>query len=200
MATIGNITKENKELSAIKFAKNCLVLAKETKREKKDGTIENTVTYLEVCELKDTKDITILQNLIKILLAEHRVNKDFSVNYSDTNIKLSRLIRPLLNTNIIYRTNSEGAISKALISEISFNKTGLYLKENHAVCTCENSNLKAAIYKHAKAVLMQCSYITLLSEEVDKIAAACADESAKITRKQKSNTNQIAEPAQPAAA
>lgn len=162
--SIKNVSVEN-----ITFTPNTLVLLKVRERETGKGEIETVVNYIEVCELKDTKELTILQNLLRFCLAEFKVSKGFENEYKDTNIKQRRVIQPFLNTNVIFRTDSTGKISKALISEINFNKTALNIRDNHNICKCEPENMKAAIYQHAKAIFAQCSYISTISKTAEDI-------------------------------
>lgn len=181
LTSIKNVAIEN-----ITFTANCLVLLKQRERETGKGEIETVVNYIEVCELKDTKELTILQSLLRFCLAEFKVSKGFENEYKDTNIKQRRVIQPFLNTNVIFRTDSNGKISKALISEVNFNRTALNIRENHNICKCEPENLKAAIYQHSKAIFAQCSYISTIcktAEDILKMFDLKNGETTKVSKK-----------------
>lgn len=178
ITSIKNVAIEN-----ITFTPNTLVLLKQRERATNSGEIETTVQYIEVCELSDTKELNVIQSLLRTCLAEFRVSRNFEKEYKETEIKQRRIVSPFLNTNIVFRTDSKGKISRAIISEIPFSKTALNIRENHTICKCEPGNLKAAIYQHSKAVLAQCTYISTIGVEIAGIIAACNDESTKITKK-----------------
>ena len=178
--SIKNVSIEN-----IKFSANSLVLLKVREHETSSGSIDTTINYIEVCDLKDTKELTIIENLLRYCLAEFKVSKGFENDYKDTNIKQRRILNPFLNTNVIFRTDSEGKISRALVSEVNFNKTALNVRQNHTIVKCENKNLKAAIFQHSKAILAQCSYISMIGKEVKSIIDLCNAENVKV-RKEKS--------------
>lgn len=182
--SIKNVTLEN-----IKFNANQLVLLKIRENANSTGEVETTINYIEICELKDTKDLTAIQELLKMCVAEFRVAKGFESDYKETGITQKRMIQPFLNTNVIFKTDSCGKISKAVISEIPLNKTALNVKLNHNIMKCETKNLKAAIYQHSKAVLAQCSYISLVDKELSTIQALCKESTtATVTRKPKSKS------------
>jgi hypothetical protein len=178
MFTINSV--KNISLENIQFAKNSLVLLKVRENVTSSGSIDTTVNYIEVCELKDTKELTIVENLLRYCLAEFKVSKGFENDYKDTNIKQRRILQPFLNTNVLFRTDSEGKISRALVSEVNFNKTALNVKINHTIVKCESKNLKAAIFQHSKAILAQCSYISMIGKEVKNIIDLCNAESVTI--------------------
>lgn len=182
--SIKNVTLEN-----IKFNANQLVLLKIRENANSTGEVETTINYIEICELKDTKDLTAIQELLKMCVAEFRVAKGFESDYKETGITQKRMIQPFLNTNVIFKTDSCGKISKAVISEIPLNKTALNVKLNHNIMKCETKNLKAAIYQHSKAVLAQCSYISLVDKELSTIQALCKESTtATVVRKPKSKS------------
>lgn len=176
--TIKNVSVEN-----IQFSSNTLVLMKVRERETSTGEIDTIINYIEVCELKDTKELTILQSLLRFCLAEYKVSKGFETEFKDTNIKQRRIIQPFLNTNVLFRTDSNGKISKALVSEINFNKTALNIRENHTIYKCEPANMKAAIYQHAKAILAQCSYISTVNKAAEDIVKMFDSDTVKVTKK-----------------
>ena len=99
------------------------------------------------------------------------IEKDFA----DTNIKQRKLFNQFLSGNTIYRTNSEGKVSNALVSEVPFSQTALKVKDYHTITLCKKENLKAAIYQHSKAILSQCKYLRMI---IDKAETLDAEQSA----------------------
>ncbi|MDR0750181.1 MAG: HEAT repeat domain-containing protein, partial [Tannerellaceae bacterium] len=150
---IKNVSVEN-----IKFKKHTLVLLKVSQRPTNSGNLNTTIKYIEVCELKNYKSITLIMSLLTCCLAEFRVCQAFEKEFSDIGLKQKQILQPFLNTNVIFRTNSEGKISGALISEVNLNATAFNIRNKHTIATVESKNLKAAIHKHAKAILAQCQW------------------------------------------
>ncbi|NDV63981.1 hypothetical protein [Bacteroides sp. 224] len=181
MLTINQI--KNVAIENISFAPNSLVLLKVRETES-NGMINTTVNYIEVCELKDTKELTIVQNLLRYCLAEFNVSKGFESDFKETGIRQRRILQPFLNTKVLFRTDSTGKISRALISEIEFNKTAMNIKHNHAIVTAKPENTKAAIFQHSKAILAQCSYLSMIGKEVENIISLCSED-VKITKERK---------------
>ena len=175
MITINQV-KNTKEEN-IKFTPNTLIMLKKRERETTNG-IEVTVNYLEICQLKDTKDLTLISGLLQACLGEYNTIKDFEKSHKDTNIRQSQIVKPYLNTNRIFKTDSNGKISQALISEINFNKTALNIKQGHTLVNCEPKNLKSAFYNHSKAVFAQCCYLSTVNKSISDIIALCEDENA----------------------
>ena len=161
-----DVTIENLVCSA-----NVIILAKQTTTTR-NGEVSTSVRYIEVCKVGKTDSLAIVQTLLKYCIAEHFVCSDFENDFADTKIQQAKIFNKFLTTNTIYRTNSEGKITNALISEVPFSQTALKIKGVHTIVTCEKNNLKAAIYNHAKAILSQCNYLRLI---IDKVGAIDKD-------------------------
>lgn len=152
---------------------NTIVLAKQsTSTNIKTGEVSTNVRFIEVCKVEKTEPLAILQNLLKYCVAEFMVCNKLERDFAETNIKQRKLFNQFLSGNIIYRTNSEGKISHALISDIPLRQTALNVKNYHTIVTCKKENLKAAIFKHAKAILAQCAYPKLIIEQVKTLDKA----------------------------
>ena len=113
--------------------------------------------------------LTIVQSLLRYCVAEFFVCNDLERDFADTNIKQRKLFNQFLNTTTIYRTDSAGRVSNALVSEVPFSQTALRVQKGHKIVTCEKENRKAAIYQHAKAILAQCKYLRLIVEKAAQI-------------------------------
>ena len=95
--------------------------------------------------------------------------KDLEIDFADTNIKQRKLFNQFLATNKIYRSNAEGKIVSALESEVPFSQTALKVKDTHTIVTCKKENLNACIFQHAKAILAQSKYYSLINDKVAKL-------------------------------
>ena len=103
----------------------------------KQGETTTNVRYIEVCKVEKTDALTIIQSLLKYCIAEYFVCRDLEKDFADTNIKQRKLFNQFLSGNTIYRTNSEGKVSNALVSEVPFSQTALKVKDYHTITMCK---------------------------------------------------------------
>ena len=151
---------------------NVIFLAKQsTSTNVKTGEVTANVRYIEVCSIEKTEPLAIVQNLLKYCVAEYFVCNELEKDFADTKIKQRKLFNQFLSGDTIYRTNSEGKISNALVSEIPLSQTALKVRDYHTITTCKKENLKAAIYQHAKAILAQCKYLRLIINKAQTLDA-----------------------------
>lgn len=169
MTQLSVILKKDVTINTMVCSPNVILLAKQTTSIKDDGSVNTSVRYIEVCNVKNTDSLTILQSLLKFCVSEFLVASDFEKQYVSCNIKQQKLFNKFLNTNTIHRTNSEGKVTNALVSDIPFNQTALKVKDSHTIANCKKENIKAAILLHAKAILSQCQYLRLIIAQAEKI-------------------------------
>lgn len=168
MKTLSLNVAKNATISELTCTANTVVLAKQTTTvNAKTGDVTTSVRYIEVCPVEKTDPLTIVQSLLKYIVAEFFVCQDLENDFAETNIKQRKLFNQFLGADTIYRTNSEGKIANALKSEVPLNRTALRVQKNHAVVTCKPENRKAAIYQHAKAIRAQCAYISLIKDKAE---------------------------------
>lgn len=161
---------KNVSVNNIQFTANNIVLLKQTERTNKAGEVNTTIKYVELANVPNNNETKMLIQVLKVLLAEYKAVNDNKSTFEAANVKVNLQIRQLLSNNfVIWKTNNDGKLSKAIVSEIPLNKTALYLKDTHTLLQAKKENLKAALYNHAKAVLMQCSYFSLVSASLQAI-------------------------------
>lgn len=172
-----NVAK-NTAIENLACSPNVVVLAKQTtSTNAKTGEVSTTVRYIEVCPIEKTDGLAVIQSLLKYIVAEFFVCNDLEKDFADTKIKQRKLFNQFLSGTTIYRTDSQGRIANAVVSEVPLRQTGLNVKEYHAIVVCKPENRKAAIYQHAKAIKAQCAYIRLIidkAETLDKDAEKTA--------------------------
>ena len=181
-----NVVK-NTTINDLVCSPNVIVLANQTTTTNaKTAEVTTHVLYIEVCKVEKTDALTIVQNLLKFCIAEYFVCNELEKDFADTNIKQRKLFNQFLSGDTIYRTNSEGKISNALISEVPLSQTALKVKDYHTITMCEKANLKAAIYQHAKAILAQCKYLRMIIEKVETLDGETTEKQpTKVTTKRK---------------
>lgn len=168
---------------------NVILLAKQsTTTNAKTGETTTNVRYIEVCKVEKTDALTIVQSLLKYCIAEYFVCSDLEKDFADTNIKQRKLFNQFLSGNTIYRTNSEGKVSNALVSEVPFSQTALKVKDYHTITTCKKENLKAAIYQHSKAILSQCKYLRMIIDKAETMDATQSATTEKPTKRKTATT------------
>lgn len=168
---------------------NVILLAKQsTTTNAKTGETTTNVRYIEVCNVEKTDALTIVQSLLKFCIAEYFVCSDLEKDFADTNIKQRKLFNQFLSGNTIYRTNSEGKVSNALVSEVPFSQTALKVKDYHTITTCKKENLKAAIYQHSKAILSQCKYLRMIIDKAETLDATQSETTEKQPQNKRKTT------------
>lgn len=166
-----NVAK-NVTINELACTPNTIVLAKQTTSvNAKTADVTTSVRYIEVCKVEKTDSLTVIQSLLKYVIAEFFVCNELERDFAETNIKQRKLFNQFLSGNTIYRTNSEGKIASAVISEVPLGQTALRVKGYHAITSCKKENLKAAIYQHAKAIQSQTKYLRLIIDKAETIDA-----------------------------
>lgn len=176
MKTLSLNIAKNVALTEISFTPNTVVLAKQTTNvNPKTGDVTTTVRYIEVCPVEKTDKLAIVKSLLRYCVAEFLVCNDLEKSFADTNIKQQKLFNQFLSGDKIYRTNSEGKIADALISEVPLNRTALKVKDYHTIATCKPENRKAAIHQHASAIVAQCQYRSMIVKKAETLEAEAAE-------------------------
>lgn len=159
---------------------NTIVLAKQsTTSNAKTGEVTTSVRYIEVCKVEKTDGLSVIKSLLRYIVAEFFVCNELDKDFAETKIKQRKLFNQFLGGHTIYRTNSEGKIANAVVSEVPLRQTGLNVKDYHEIVICKPENRKAAIYQHAKAVKAQCAYIRLIIETAEALDAEQAETTAQ---------------------
>lgn len=170
-----NVVK-NTTINDLVCSPNVILLAKQTTTNNaKTGEVTTNVRYIEVCKVEKTDALTIVQSLLKFCIAEYFVCNDLEKDFADTNIKQRKLFNQFLSGNTIYRTNSDGKVANALVSEVPLSQTALKVKDYHTITTCKKENLKAAIYQHSKAILSQCKYLRMIIDKAETLDGETAE-------------------------
>ena len=164
--TIENV----KSLQNIKTLPNSSVVALYSERESANG-IGTKWELFAVDGVKSTKGVDIVTPLLLSFLADFKDCEQFNsafgvISYEDENQqttsvksnlrKVSRL-KKFLKTNTIYKTDSEGKITTALICEegVNLGKTALRIKSKDDIATSKGKRLRAGIFNQAKAIVAQ---------------------------------------------
>lgn len=170
------LSSENLNRAFDKFAPNSVILAR-TNPENKITTVIN------FGELKDTKQETLLVEVLKYLAADTRLSNNFNDEFKDISAVSNKpLFASYLSGSQIFRTDANGKVNKALELKdgLKLKDTALKIKKTHSILLCDKKNLKAVIYNHAKAIGAQMVYKTALIKEVDEISKAISKDKKEI--------------------
>lgn len=163
-------TLKNVSIDNHKFTPNSIVLLKQSFRDNSDGSVDVNTKFVEVCNVPNTKNLTIIESMLRFVLAETKLGEKFKAEFTETGLELKKVLSQFFSSNVIYRTNSEGIISKAITSELPLKYTGLNVRTKHNIMNCKPEFLDKALKQHAKAVYLQMSYISMLTATAGNIA------------------------------
>lgn len=183
--------QKNVTINELTCTPNVILLAKQsTTTNAKTGEVTTSVRFIEVCKVDKTDSLTIVKSLLKFCIAEYFVCNELERDFSETNIKQRKIFNQFLSGNTIYRTNSDGKVANALVSEVPFSQTALKVKDYHTITTCKKDNLKAAIHQHATAILSQCKYLRLIIDKAETLESEQSEqtETAKATQSKRKPT------------
>lgn len=184
-------TVKNQSIENTVFPANSVILLNYRESVKATGEITTTLNYIKLDDVKDTKPLTIVKTALIAYLSEFRYFLQESKNWKqvkddtnkiiceDSGIKPSNVLKPFLKTNTIYKTDSNGKISKAVQCEgITLNQTALNLKESHALVSTvsDDDKLRFFVHHQANIILKQATYLRDITEIQEKITQKVNEE------------------------
>lgn len=190
------INAKNTALNDLTIKANSAVLLKMT-------TSANGNTFIKgvaISGLKKTDETTIVKHLLTAIVAEHKTSVDFDNDFAtiklngkdtETGIHAKKFITRYLNTDLIFRSDSNGKIVKAIkLHGQKLNETALKVSNRHLLATCNRNDLRAVIHHQSKAVIAQFKYIDNIIEMINELSNE-ATTSDKVTNKAKSTTAKV---------
>lgn len=141
-----------------------------------NGNKITVVDYLAVSGVKSTKTIDVIMPLLSLMVGEARKNVGFDskykfvVNTTDTRSGIRKMTAYgswLSRTNVLYKSDSNGALTKAITLEggIKLSKTALKISPSQAIVKAKGDDLRVQMYQLAEAVADQATmYKDILTE------------------------------------
>ena len=171
----------------------------------------NGFNVLEFCETTNNKQKNVIKAVLLGLLAEYKEVNSLADFYEATKVSKVSFTNTFLSETTIYRTDADGMLNDAIVSELPLNKVGFRLNAKHTLVTCSTNNLKAALFNHATVVLHHCSIfariekthsglLSFIADVEQAEAAAKAEAEAKKEAAAKTEEAKAAEAAEAAAA
>lgn len=146
--------------------------------------------------VRSTKPYDIVLPVLTSLLGEYFSATRFVDEYGKVNEEKSGIdaLKPFakfLSGSIIYKSDSNGRMTKGLILDegLKLSQTALRINDKQLITTASGSVLKSAIYNQVKAIVGQCTPFSAIDSEISDVNAKIAEtETAKAKDAKKAKT------------
>ena len=146
--------------------------------------------------VRSTKPYDIILPILTALLGEYFSATRFVDEYGKVNEEKSGInaLKPFakfLSGSIIYKSDSNGQLTKGLVLDegLKLSQTALRINDKQLITTASGSILKSAIYNQVKAIVDQCTPFSAIDSEISDVNAKIAEaETAKAKDAKKAKT------------
>ena len=146
--------------------------------------------------VRSTKPYDIILPVLTSLLGEYFSATRFTDEYGKVNEEKSGInaLKPFakfLSGSIIYKSDSNGQLTKGLVLDegLKLSQTALRINDKQLITTASGSILKSAIYNQVKAIVDQCTPFSAIDSEISDVNAKIAEaETAKAKDAKKAKT------------
>lgn len=164
---------------------NSAVLVNEC-RKRIDGKFQSVVEFMAISGVKSTKTTDLLMPVLAVMLADARKRGDFECEFKvavvngkeiETKLRAKSAYTKWLNGDVVYKSNSEGKLNKALAlaNGQRLRNTSLKVTVSQPIYTAKDAELTALMFKTASAVAKQATmYTDILCEAKSLFDAAYA--------------------------
>lgn len=146
-----------------------VLLYERTKRE--NGDLVEVVEFMAIEGVKSTKTTDLVMPVLAVMLADARVRGGFASDYSvvtvgsqsvKTNLTAKSAFTKWLRGNVIYKSNTQGELNKALVLDdgLKLSNTALKVSTRHALYEERGAMQKALLFKTAEAITKQAKLFT----------------------------------------
>ena len=152
--------------------------------------------------VRSTKPYDIILPILTALLGEYFSATRFVDEYGKVNEEKSGInaLKPFakfLSGSIIYKSDSNGQLTKGLVLDegLKLSQTALRINDKQLITTASGSMLKSAIYNQVKAIVDQCTPFSAIDSEISDVNAKIAETEtakAKDAKKAKTETTKTA--------
>lgn len=146
--------------------------------------------------VRSTKPYDIVLPVLTSLLGEYFSATRFTDEYGKVNEEKSGInaLKPFakfLSGSIIYKSDSNGQMTKGLILDegLKLSQTALRITDKQLITTASGSALKSAIYNQVRAIVDQCTPFSAIDSEISDVNTKIAEvETAKVKDAKKVKT------------
>lgn len=177
----------NKKFEDIQLDANSVVLIKRNINRK------NEIVYdiVTITGLRKTNLNSICKHLLNVRATEKRteikLDKEVSSilglngNNEKSGLRVKSFMSTYYDTNLIFRTNTEGKIVCAIESKFIGEKITIYMKlkdtalriiDKHLIVTCKSDNYPLVLNEHAKAVAYNFRNVDDINEIIEELKSA----------------------------
>lgn len=152
--------------------------------------------------VRSTKPYDIILPILTSLLGEYFSATRFVDEYGKVNEEKSGInaLKPFakfLSGSIIYKSDSNGQLTKGLILDegLKLSQTALRISDKQLITTASGSMLKSAIYNQVRAIVDQCTPFSAIDSEITDVNAKIVEAEtakAKDAKKVKTETAKTA--------
>ncbi|MBO5630523.1 MAG: hypothetical protein J5965_15780 [Aeriscardovia sp.] len=144
---------------------NAAVLLNERKM-RIDGELKSVTEFMAVEGVKSTKTTDLVLPVLAIMLADARTRGGFASDFKvavvgsqkvETKLTAKSAFTKWLKGNVIYKSNSQGELNKALVLDegLYLRNTALRVSDKQPIYTATGDTLRVLLFKTAEAITKQ---------------------------------------------
>ncbi len=144
---------------------NAAVLLNERKM-RIDGELKQVTEFMAVEGVKSTKNTDLILPVLAVMLADARTRGGFAADFKiaivgstkvETKLTAKSAFTKWLKGNVIYKSNSEGTLNKALVLDegLHLRNTALRITEKQPIYAASGDVLRVLLFKTAEAICKQ---------------------------------------------
>ena len=153
-----------------KMPGNAAVLVNERKM-RINGEVTEVTEFMAVEGVKSTKLTDLVMPVLAVMLADARIRGGFASDYSvvtvgsetvKTNLTAKSAFTKWLRGNVLYKSNTQGELNKALVLDegLKLSSTALKVSTRHGLYESSGAMQKALLFKTAEAIVKQAKLFT----------------------------------------
>jgi len=157
---------------------NAAVLVNECKK-RIDGELQSVTEFLAVEGVKSTKETDLIIPVLAVMLADTRERAGFASEFkvvvlngekTDSKIRAKSLFSKFLRSNVVYKSNTQGELTKALVLDegLKLSGTSLKVSEKQPIFEAKGNELRVIMHQTAEAV---CKQATMRKDIIGKARA-----------------------------
>ena len=158
---------------------NAAVVVRECKVRTSDG-YKDAVEFMAVTGVKSTKPSDLVLPLLSVMVADAKRRGGFKSDYRvvviakqevETKLTAKSAFTRWLNGNVLYKSNSEGKLTKGLVMDegLKLRNTALKVTEKQPIFAATGDLLRILMHKTAEAIVDQATMVSSIIGEARSI-------------------------------
>lgn len=183
---------------------NAAVLLNECKK-RVNGEFKQVTEFMAIEGVKSTKNTDLLIPVLAVMLADARTRGGFASDFKivtiaseqiETKLTAKSAFTKWLKGNVVYKSNSNGELNKALVLDegLFLRNTALRVTDKQPIYTAKGDVLRVLMFKTAEAITQQATMFKDIIGQAKSIfnVAYTTEEQAPATKKQTKQTSVVA--------